>query len=303
MLLGISVVSVSEVVKHASELLIAAGLKQQKRLELARGTVKAGFPRRLVELAWRRLFWTRNFVRRMELSRPSTELDYSWNKYLDSVADWSAEMMININGLEQYYGGTEKPSQFNADQGKFLVFEELLVKLRSATPDVVTPDQMEQAKALIDEVNSDFYYFALNRHTSPANFPISACKVTASDPRFRGNVGGAGEVKGVAIIPRGTYLWVLLHPKRPAEKWLLQETESTSIYDQPSEWTAIARYGADSDMNQEFEIVVVVVDADMSARLRYGLRVADSADYAPITLPRTVEGCPPVRVTVNRTSH
>src|ERR1017187_2307574 len=300
MLLGISVVSVSEVVKHASDLLIAAGFKQEKTLELAKDTAKAEFSRRLVELAWRRLFWTRNFVRRVELSRPSTELDYSWNKYLDSVADWSAEMMVNINGLEQYYGGTEKPSQFNAIQAKFLVLEDLLVKLRSAAPYSGATDLLAQAKALIDDLNSDLYYFALNRHASPTTFSTGACKVTVSTPRPEDNVGSVGEVRGAALIPGGTYLWVLSHPRGLAEKWWPQGTESTSIYQKPGEWATIARYGAAKDMNQEFEIAVVVVDGDTNARLREWLRVADSANYPPIPFPRTVEGCPPVRVTVNR---
>jgi len=162
-LIGILVTGVGEVVKHGSDLLIVTGLKQEKTLELARDTAKAEFSRRLVEVAWRRLFWTRNFVRRVELSRPATELDYSWNKYLDSVADWSAEMMVNINGLEQYYAGTEKPSQFEAIQNKFLTLEGLLVKLRSAAPTGAPAALIAQTKSLIDEVNTDLYFFALNR--------------------------------------------------------------------------------------------------------------------------------------------
>ncbi len=73
--------------------------------------------------------------------------------------------MVNINGLEQYYAGTEKPSQFEALQNKFLVLEDLLVKLRMAP--TTTPGQKEaiaRTKSLIDEVNTDLYFFALNRH-------------------------------------------------------------------------------------------------------------------------------------------
>ncbi len=96
-LLATIVAGAAEAVQHGSDLLVAVGLKQEKTLELARDRAKAEFSRRLVEAAWRRVFWTRNFVRRVELARPPTELDYSWNKYLDSVADWSADM-VNING-------------------------------------------------------------------------------------------------------------------------------------------------------------------------------------------------------------
>jgi hypothetical protein len=152
----------AEAVQHGSDLLVVAGLKQEKTLELARDTAKAEFSRRLVEAAWRRVFWTRNFVRRAELSRPPAELDYSWNKYLDSVADWSSEIMVNINGLEQYYPGTEKPSQFDAIQRKFLTLEEMLVTLRTAETSSSTL-VIPRAKSLIDEINTDLYFFALNR--------------------------------------------------------------------------------------------------------------------------------------------
>jgi hypothetical protein len=160
-LLATVIAGTSEAVQHGSDLLVAAGLKQEKTLELARATAKADFSRRLVELAWRRVFWTRNFVRRVELSRPAAELDYSWNKYLDSVADWSADVMVNINGLEQYYPGTDKPAQFDAIQKKFLTLEGLLAALRTA--DAPAGQTIPRATSLVDEINTDLYFFALNR--------------------------------------------------------------------------------------------------------------------------------------------
>ena len=163
-LIGISVIGVSEVVKHGSDLLIAVGLKKEKALELARDTAKAEFSRRLVQVAWRRLFWARNFVRKVELSRPPAELDHSWDRYLDTVADWSADMMVNVNGLEQYYSGTEKPAQFEAIQKKLLGLENLLMNLRLATTTAATAEIIARAKSLLDEVNTDLYFFALNRH-------------------------------------------------------------------------------------------------------------------------------------------
>ena len=161
-LLATIVAGAAEAVQHGSDLLVAVGLKQEKTLELARDTAKAEFSRRLVEAAWRRVFWTRNFVRRVELGRPPAELDYSWNKYLDSVADWSANIMVNINGLEQYYPGTDKPSQFDAVQRKFLALEDVLVTLRSSEPRS-SAQMIPRAKSLIDEINTDLYFFALNR--------------------------------------------------------------------------------------------------------------------------------------------
>jgi hypothetical protein len=161
-LVGTLVIGTSEVVKHSTDLLVATGIKPEKTLELARDTAKADFSRRLVELAWRRIFWTRNFVRRVELARPPSELEYSWNKYLDTVADWSADIMVNINGLEQYYAGTEKPAQFGAIQDKLRALEDPLVDLRSAAMNPPR-DLITQVKSKIDEINGDLYWFALNR--------------------------------------------------------------------------------------------------------------------------------------------
>jgi hypothetical protein len=161
--IAILVTGVSEVVKHGSDLLITTGLKQEKTLELANATAKADFSRRLVELAWRRLFWTRNFVRRVELKRSPAELDYSWNKYLDTVADWSADIMVNINGLELFYAGTDKPSQFEAIQTKFLALEDLLVDLRT-TQQETGSETIAKIKGAVDELNTDLYFFALNKY-------------------------------------------------------------------------------------------------------------------------------------------
>ena len=83
-------------------LLASVGLIQEKTLQLAADNAKGDFSRQLIDLAWRRLFWSRNYVEKVHLRRPQSELDYSWNKHLDTVADWSAEYMVNVNGMEKF---------------------------------------------------------------------------------------------------------------------------------------------------------------------------------------------------------
>jgi hypothetical protein len=167
--IGVLIGGVGGFLKNSSDILIATGLKQEKTLELVNDTAKAEFSRKLIELAWRRLFWTRNFVRRVELERPPSELDYSWNKYLDTVADWSADIMVNINGVEKYYPKTEKPSQFGAIQSKFLALEDPLVKLRTSAPGEAIKT-VGSIKVQVDELNNQLYFFALNRQP-PATLP------------------------------------------------------------------------------------------------------------------------------------
>src|ERR1700722_3601877 len=65
--IGVLIGGVGGFLKNSSDILIAIGPKQEKTLELVNDSAKAEFSRKLIELAWRRLFWTRNFVRRVEL--------------------------------------------------------------------------------------------------------------------------------------------------------------------------------------------------------------------------------------------
>src|SRR6516162_6627686 len=77
-LAGMAIIGTAEVVQHGSDLLVALGLKQEKTLELAANNAKGELSRKLIELAWRRLFWTENYVARMQAQRPISELDYTW---------------------------------------------------------------------------------------------------------------------------------------------------------------------------------------------------------------------------------
>ncbi len=153
---------VAEVINHGNDFLVTIGLRQEKTLELATNTAKAEFSRRLIESAWRRLFWSRNFVARVERQRPAQELDFSWNKYLDSVADWSADLMVNMNALDEYYGKTDKPLQFQKIQDEFISLEGQLADLRD--PDKRNQPAIDKVKSEIDQINTDLYFFSLNRN-------------------------------------------------------------------------------------------------------------------------------------------
>jgi hypothetical protein len=297
MLVGIIIIGTGEVVKHGSELLVAIGLKQEKTLELANDTAKAEFSRRLIEAAWRRVFWTRNFVRRVELARPSTELDYSWNKYLDTVADWSASIMVNINGLEQYYAGSEKPSQFGAIQAKFLALEELLVTLRISDSGNADKDLIARTKGLVDEINEDLYFFALNRSSAKKS---PTCAVTILAPRDNEAVRGSFEVRGKANIPNGTYLWVLFRQgSTRSDGWYPKGRRPATLAPRTGEW--VAAVDLTRAVDSTGDIAVVVVDADTNARLQNWSRQSQDNNYPPIEYPTPVEGCPAATVRVNVT--
>ena len=160
MFCGIAIIGIGEVVKNGSEVLIAMGLKTEKALEMANNSAKGELSRKLTELGWRRISWTRNFVRRVESGRPQEELDYSWNKLMDSIADWSADYVVLMNAIDEYYPRTGKLGQLEDIQNRFLELEQPLVALRQ-TP---SKNDIQNIKGKIDELNEKLYFFALAKH-------------------------------------------------------------------------------------------------------------------------------------------
>jgi hypothetical protein len=164
-LAGIALIGLSEVVQKGSDLLIVLRLKQEKTLQLAAENAKGELSRKLIELAWRRLFWTENYIARMEAHRPPSELDYTWNKHLETVADWSSEYMVNLNGMEQFYPNSVKAAQFQSIHEKFRDLEyNHVVQLRKAELEQRDlSNDLDSAKKLANQLNEDLFYFALNK--------------------------------------------------------------------------------------------------------------------------------------------
>lgn len=129
-LIGTLIIATGEVVENWSSIMIALGMKQELALQLATQGAKGDFSRKFAELAWARLFWTRNFAERTRRNVPKPDLDYSWNKHMDTVAAWSSELLVNINGFAEFYSNTDKPKTFDAINQWFLGLEDLTVKLR-----------------------------------------------------------------------------------------------------------------------------------------------------------------------------
>ena len=175
-ILGICVVGVSEVAQHGTDLLTRMGILKEKTLQLSTQNAKGELSRKLVALASRRIYWTRNYYTRVELDRPPEELDYSWNRQLDAVADWSSDVITNINTIREYYPHSDKLAQFTNIHDEFMALETDLVSLRNLeegtrrthSSDIVGQHK-QQIKELIpkirdstNQVNYDLYMFALN---------------------------------------------------------------------------------------------------------------------------------------------
>lgn len=165
---GVAVIGIGEVVRSGSEILTAVGLKSESALELANDNAKSELSRRLIELAWRRIFWTRNFYTRVESRRPQPELDYSWNKLMDCIADWSADYMVFMNSIERYYPKTDKATQLRAIQIEFLSLDDELRLLRNLGTGPDNGSAIKAVKDRADKLNEDLYFFALAKHSGDA---------------------------------------------------------------------------------------------------------------------------------------
>ena len=116
-------------------MLVTLGLKQEKALQLADESAKGEYSRKVIELAYRRKFWTDNYVARLEAGRPQEELDYTWNKHLEAVADWSSELMVTTGAMGKFYKGTIKPDEFQNIHSQFSDIEtKCIVPLRKFKP-------------------------------------------------------------------------------------------------------------------------------------------------------------------------
>jgi hypothetical protein len=110
--------------------------KTPEAFVLAENTAKSAFSEQLAQRAWRRLFWADNFRARVVNHALTSDIDASWKAYVGSDADWNANIIISIVGIERYYGAKRSAQLENGIQGLFRQLDEQLAMLRRS--DIVT---------------------------------------------------------------------------------------------------------------------------------------------------------------------
>jgi hypothetical protein len=133
---------------------------------------------------------------------------------------------------------------------------------------------------------------------------IKSCQVEVTSPKPGDIVGQRLVVEGKAKISSDDYLWVLVHLKVLPNEWWPQGGGPASIDPKTREWMILATFGNPQDVGLDFEIAVAIVDANTNRRLNEWYRESNAKnDYPPIEFPSTVDACPPLRLTVKKTSH
>jgi hypothetical protein len=143
-------------------------------LRLAENTARSNFSDGLTRLAWRRMYWARLAAQRVVDEAPLGEIDAAWSTYINASADWNAEVMIFIVGLEKYYGSQRRYDFEDKILGSFTELDDALRSVRRSrimnklrapqVPDEADRSEIEKlfanVKAKHTDLNIAMYEFA-----------------------------------------------------------------------------------------------------------------------------------------------
>ena len=121
---------VGNFIEFSEETLQRLGFLKSPAFRLAEYTARSDFTEKLTRMAWRRMYWGRLAARRVLDEAPLADIDTAWSAYINASADWNAEVMIFIVGLERYYDA-ERRGYFEGKLLPLLVeFDEALGRVR-----------------------------------------------------------------------------------------------------------------------------------------------------------------------------
>jgi hypothetical protein len=125
--------------------------------------------------------------------------------------------------------------------------------------------------------------------------------LTVTDPAHEGvEVGQSKLVKGVASIPSGYHVWLLVRREDFTGVWWPQA--EGPVDPKTKEWKANVTFGKAEDVGWKFELAAIVVSDEEHIRLQdYRTKAMLSGDWKPIEMPPTL-GAPKI-LKVKKTSH
>jgi hypothetical protein len=123
--------------------------------------------------------------------------------------------------------------------------------------------------------------------------------VTITAPRTGATAGREVIVHGTAKMPDGVFLWLLARRTDFEPLWWPQR--AVKLGPKTGEWAGTATLGNAADVNSDFDVAVITVDAAGNRVLQdYWTKAMTSADWKPIRIPDTTS--PPRMIKVRKTS-
>jgi hypothetical protein len=161
LIIGIAVITLANFTDAVGKILVFAKLRPDA-LTLARDSTRDEFSRQLTRSAWKRLFWSRVYLTRMKLGASQQEREEAWRKLLESAEDWNVNAMIDIDGLDYYYG-SKKTQQFEVSiQPQFDAITTSIRNIRYAViqkGEEAPEAEIKRIEDLIDSLNVELYVF------------------------------------------------------------------------------------------------------------------------------------------------
>ena len=126
--------------------------------------------------------------------------------------------------------------------------------------------------------------------------------VTVLEPPENGQeVGITMLVKGTAVLPKDTFLWILAHRVKDHENAWWPQGE-VAVDPQNSTWAKSVKFGEEHDIGYQFEIAVITLAKEEHEKLsRYWFMVKRTGRSHPIKMPPTTS--PPTIRSVLKVSH
>jgi hypothetical protein len=124
------IVAGSEAVTKFHDALQVFGFVRSEALDLANSTAKSNFSDRLVRVAYTRLYWAEVYATRIQNKISKEDVDVAWRSYVDSSAQWHADLIVNVVGLRNFYNA-EKSRFFENDiNSQMLHLDSVMSNLR-----------------------------------------------------------------------------------------------------------------------------------------------------------------------------
>lgn len=135
------------------------------------------------------------------------------------------------------------------------------------------------------------------------NLTTNPCVVEIHTPVNGDRVNKSVSVKGRANLPPEAYLWLLVQMDGfDADSWWPQP--GPVRIDKDGTWKAVAFFGGEQDIGNNFVVAVVAVDDQRNGEMKRWLNTAQQRDYPPRNFPEHLSPCSSIpKVAVEKRGH